>query len=116
MSNTKSPRAGIWSDLRWATKADLQRVADTILMKISELAAQIQNVTTQVDAVATSLNKAQADLTAELDNLKQQLADQTLPDDAQASLDALTAKVAALGPVAEALDALAAPPAPPTGS
>ncbi len=85
-------------------------------MKISELAAQIQGVTAQVDAVATALGKAQSDISAELENLKQQLADQALPDEAQASLDALTSKIAALGPMAQALDNLATPPAPPSDS
>ena len=68
---------------------ELGQNCKTILMKISELNGSL-------NALSTQLDKATGEIVAEIQTLKDALANVDIPADAKASLDALTAKAQAL--------------------
>lgn len=77
-----------------------------IMAKVKDLAGALSDLNTKVGAIGSQLTKATGEITAEIETLKSALEDADIPEDAQASLDALTSKVNALAPVAQALDDL----------
>lgn len=64
----------------------------TITMKLAQLAAAIA-------AIDTRLTEAQTEITAEIQKLKDALSDVEVPAEAQAALDAITVKSAALADI-----------------
>lgn len=80
---------GGWSRLKPATQSDLNAIEKKVMAKLSELQAQL-------DALNAQLAKATAEIVAEIQNLKDQLANTEIPAGAQASLDALVAKAQSL--------------------
>lgn len=112
MANFINSVRGFMSGLRPATKADIEKATDKIIMKLSDLQAKL-------DALKVQLDKTKAEILAEVENLKKQLADVELPEGATASLEALTGKVQELddlnpdaAPTPEPTPATEAPPNP----
>lgn len=99
--------------LRWiryhlkpVTLKDLIELEKRMAKTMKEVEAQIADLLTSVSSVSDQLTKATTEITTEIQNLKDALANGTISDAAQTSLDALTEKVAALKPVAQTLDDL----------
>lgn len=64
--------------------------------EIEKLMATVAELKGQIDAISAQLDKASAEILAEIKTLEDKLANTTIPDDAQASIDSLKAKVQAL--------------------
>lgn len=75
-------------------------------MKANELTDQLNSLTTQVGAQGDQLTKAQTEIVAEIANLKNALTNVDLPVEATTALANLTAAVAKISPIAQALDDL----------
>lgn len=105
----------IRSHLKPVTLHDLMEMEKRMAKTMKEVEAQLADLLTSVSAVSDQLAKATTEITNEIQTLKDALANGTISDAAQASLDALTAKVDALKPVAQTLDDLNpdTPPPPP---
>lgn len=90
----------------YANACSVNRSKHQIMAKVKDLAGALSDLNTKVGAIGSQLTKATGEITAEIETLKSALEDADIPEDAQASLDALTSKVNALAPVAQALDDL----------
>lgn len=86
----------------WATKYDVHR----ILMKASELADALANITTGVNGVSDQLTKATKEITNEIANLQNAVTNVDLPEAATTALTNLQAAVGKLTPLSQALDDL----------
>lgn len=78
--------------LGWERISQTNKRHQEIIMKLSELAASLSTV----DA---KLTEASTEILAEIQRLKDALGDVEIPADAQASLDAITAKANALADI-----------------
>lgn len=78
--------------LGWERVSETKQRHKEIIMKLSELAASLSTV----DA---KLTEASTEILAEIQRLKDALGDVEIPADAQASLDAITAKANALADI-----------------
>ncbi len=76
------------------------------MAKVDEVQAQLDTITTGLGAVGDQLTKATNEIVAEIQALKDQIANADVPQGIVDRVDALAAKVEALKPVAQALDDL----------
>lgn len=105
----------LWAGMRsaWlrfapATKKDVER----ILMKVSEVAGFVTNVSGKIDVISTEVTKVAAEIQA----LKDSLENVDLPPEAEAALTNLSARSDALATAVKAADDIIPdnPTAPPT--
>ena len=83
-----------------------------LIMTQEELAAALETVDTNLEAVGVQLNKAQAEITKQIADLKAAIGGNTTPA-VDAALTKLQAATASLTPVAQSLDDVT-PDVPPT--
>ena len=91
----QSPTSSWWSRLKPATKSDLDKAVQIILMKVSQEAASLDALTAQLKTAQTNITNRLAVLKSAVDNL-----DEDLPDAAAAALDELTTEVESFGGIA----------------
>lgn len=101
MATSQKPKRSWWSRYVPATLSDLDGLEERIMMKVSEIQAQL-------DAVGAQLTKAKDEILAKIAALEAALGDADVPAEAEAALEALKAQ-------AQALDDIVPDAPPPAG-
>lgn len=95
-----------------ASKADIEKLIKQIIMTQDELAAALETVDTNLEAVGVQLTKAQGEITKQIADLKAAVGGNVTPA-VSAAFDRLSKATAALTPIAQSLDDVT-PDVPPT--